>query len=208
VLSRFAVLCSLIVVTHLAAADIDYRINIDGVAAGHCMAKTRATADGIIEIHGRIEIKASKLQPFALSYEGREQWRDRKLQRLDGSGADGGRTGKVTLTAGKDGFALKAGLKEVTVRTDVWPTTFWLLSAADDVLVVDVITGNVLRAKIDKVGAGATTIGDRTTRTVQYRVTTGGQRHDLQYDAANRLVRHAYSRDGHEFVIERTTIKD
>src|SRR6185369_3402330 len=110
----------------------------------------RARTDGTTAV----TVRAESPTPLGVDYRGTESWKDGRLVRLDGLGSENGRKGGVTLVAGKDAYSLKAGVKEVSVREELWVATGVTPPDPDKKpLVVDAITGDVLRAKVEKVGA-------------------------------------------------------
>lgn len=155
----------------------------------------------------RARIKVANSSAYALKYEGTERWHGRSLVRLEGSGMNDGRTGSVSLVSGKEGYALKTSGKEVTVRGDVWPTTFWIKPAAEKPLIVDVLTGEVSRGKLDKAGPEQMQIDGKPVRVTKYRLTFVGTTTELWYDQADRLTRRKWEANGRTVVIELTGIK-
>jgi len=185
------------------AEERTFALTADGKAVGELVLSFQTRKDGTTAVTVR-----SESSPLAHEYRGTETWANGRLVRLEGLGAEGGRKGGVTLVAGKDTYALKAGAKEVTVRDEVWPTTAAILPDPDrKPLVVDVVTGDVLRAKVEKVGADRVTVAGKPVPVTRYRVTAGGQRWDVWYDADQRLAKRVWTRDGRTVVAELTAIK-
>ena len=171
----------------LHADERTFSVSVDGKPAGVFTIVTTKTDDGELRIHSKLDLRAKGRYSFA--YQGTERWKDGRLVRLTGSGSDNGVKGSASLVAGRDGYALKAGAKEVHVRGEVWPSTFWLQPEAERPMVVDVVTGDVSSAKIVKVGTDRITVDGKAIREVRYRLTVRGATVDLWYDSANRLTR-------------------
>jgi hypothetical protein len=186
------------------AAEFKYAITIDGKAAGGCVV-TSKVREGATELRIEPSGPVDRL-PF-LNYCGNESWKDSRLVQLETSGSDLGRKRSVTLVSGKDGYALKTVSKEVTVRSDVWPTSFWIRPAPDNLLIVDVNSGEVSRGKVEKVGPEQMQIDGKLIRVTKYRLTFGGATTELWYDQADRLTRRKWDVNGRTIVMELTRIK-
>ena len=179
-----------------------YHISLDGNPAG-TMIIDYQLRDGTTSATVRID----RIGQRTNDYRGTESWKDGRLVRLERTGTDGPHKGSVLLVAGKDAYSLKAGVKEVRVRDDVWPTTGVLPPDHErKPLVVDTISGDVLHAKVEKVGADRTAVRDKPIPTTHYRVTAGSQRWDAWYDAKDRLVKRVCTCDGRTEVAELTSI--
>ena len=202
-MSRLATLVCFLAALPAPGEERTFAITADGRPAGELVLSFQAGKDGTTAVTVR-----SESPPLAHEYRGTETWADGRLVRLDGLGAEGGRKGGITLVAGKDTYALKAGVKEVAIRDEVWPTTAAVLPDPDrKPLVVDVITGDVLRAKVEKVGPDRVVVAGKPLLVTRYRVTAGGQRWDVWYDADRRLAKRLWTRDGRTVTAELTAIK-
>ena len=187
------------------AEERTYAITIDGKSAGEMTVSFQPRDDGSTAVIVRTEYRADRPTPVAFDYRGTESWKDGRLVRLEGLGSENRQKGGVTLVAGKGAYALKAGVKEVTIRDEVWPTTGAILPDPDrKPVVVDALTGDVLRAKVEKVGPDRVTVAGKPVPVTRYRVTTGGNRWDVWYDADQRLVKRSWTRDGRAVVAELT----
>lgn len=192
-----------------AAEERTYSVTIDRKPAGECVVSFRAQADGSSAVSFRIEVRGEQRPRYAYEYQGAEVWKDRRLVRSEGTGMENGQKGGVSLAAGKDGYALRAPTKEVTIRGEVWPATYAMLPDPDrEPLVVDVLTGDVLRVKVEKVGADRVTVAGKPVTTTRYRVTVGGATTDVWYDDAKRLVRRTWTLEGRAAVLELIRVKD
>lgn len=205
-MSRLSLLAAVCALSPADAEERTFSVALDGKPAGSLVLTFTHRDDGTTAVTVKVDAKADR-PAYSLAYQGTESWKDGRLVRLEGSGSEAGRKGGVTLRAGPDGYALKAGVKEVTVRGEVWPTTFAVRPDADRPLVLDVVTGDVFRAKAEKAGKDRVTVGDRPVPATRYRVTFGGQVTDLWYDEKDRLVRRAWTRDGSRFVLELAGVK-
>jgi YD repeat-containing protein len=190
------------------AEERTFSVSIDGKPAGECVLSIRPESDGSLAITCGADIRADQRPGYSFTYRGSEVWKDGRLIRLDGRGSEAGRDGGIRLRAGTDGYALKGSLKEVTVRGEVWPSTYALRPDPDaKPLLVDVLSGDVLRAKVENVGADRVTVAGKPVPATHYRVTAGGAVTDVWYDGASRLVRRTWARDGRAVVMELVRLK-
>lgn len=202
------VLFALVLSAPLRAEERVFTVTLDGKAAGGCTL-TIETRDGTTTVMYMADRSTAEVRD-ARRYQGTEVWKHDRLVRLEASAAADSRTTTVAITGGRDGFALKFGAKDVTVRAaDIWPTPYWTLpeSARRGAMVVDVESGEAVRAKVEKFGADRVTASGKTIPATRFRVTSGGATTDLWFDAANRLVRRAWTVDGRAAVMELTRLK-
>ena len=189
------------------AEERTYSVTIDGHAAGKRFISFHTDSSGSTNVTIRADYKAGSGR-LAFDYHGTETWKDKRLVRLEGAGSEDGRKGGITLVAGTDGYTLAAGVKRIRVGDEVWPTTGALLPDLDQKpLVVDVLTGDVLRAKVEKVGADRVVVEGKPVPVTRYRVTVGGDRWDVWYDADQRLVKRMSTRDGRTIIVQLTKIQ-
>lgn len=191
--------------TALHAEERTYSVSVDGKSAGSFTSYWKSDSDGVTEIRTKIDLTDSPI--YSLKYDGVERWQSGRVLRLEGSGAEGRRRGSVTLVGTKHGYSLKSDSKEVAVRGDIWPTTFWVLPAAESPLVVDVLSGEVSRSKLEKVGADRMPLNGKQIRVTKYRLTFAGTTVELWYDQADRLTRRKWDKDGRTIVMELTDVK-
>jgi uncharacterized protein DUF6134 len=189
----------------LRAEERKFHVSIDDKSAGRFAVTCKSLADDVTELRATIDVSDSAIS--LSKCEATERWRGRCLVRLEGSETGNGRKESTTLASGKDGYALKAGAKEVLVRGDVWPTTFWIKPAAEKVLIVDVLTGEVSRGKLDKVGPEEMQVDGKLLRVTKYRLTFGGTTTELWYDQTERLTRRKWNVNGRTIVMELIGIK-
>jgi hypothetical protein len=202
-MARLSALLLLLSTLPAGAEERTYAITIDGQPAGEMTVSFQARDNGSTAVTVHADYHADRPVPLALEYRGTETWKDGRLVRLEGLGSENRQKGGITLVAGKGAYALKAGVKEVSIRDDVWPTTAVMLPDPDRrLLVVDALTGDVLRAKVEKVGAERITVAGKPVTATRYRVTAGGNRWDVWYDADPRLVKRMWTRDGRTVVAE------
>jgi hypothetical protein len=204
---RLSLAAAFLAVLPAFAEERTFAVTIDGRPAGELIVAFQARTDGTMAVTVRADYRAERPTPIAFEYRGTEAWKDGRLVRLEGLGIEDRHKGGITLVAGKGAYALKAGVKEVSVRDEVWPTTGAMMPDPDaKPLVVDVITGDVLRAKVEKVGADRVTVAGKPVPVTRYRVTAGGNRWDVWYDAGQRLAKRVWTRDGRTVAAELTRI--
>jgi Family of unknown function (DUF6134) len=199
---------SLLSVLSVADDERTFSVTIDGQRAGELVVNFEARPDGESTVKIRADYRADRHTPIAFEYRGAESWKDGRLTRLEGLGAENGRKGGITLVAGKEAYALKAGVKEVSIRDPIWPTSGVTPPGIDGkLLAVDVITGDVLRTKVEQEGSEQITAAGKLTTVTRYRVTAGGNRWDLWYDERQRLVKRVWTRDGRTVTAELSSLK-
>jgi hypothetical protein len=204
---RLSIAALFLAVLPALAEERTFAVTVDSKPAGELVLAFQARTDGTTAVTVRTDYRAERPTPLAFEYRGTESWKDGRLVRLEGLGTEDRHKGGITLIAGKDAYALKAGVKEVSVRGEVWPTSGAMMPDPDGKpLVVDVITGDVLHAKVEKVGADRVAILGKQVPLTRYRVTAGGNRWDVWYDAGNRLAKRAWTRDGRTVVAELTRL--
>lgn len=190
-------LALMVAVPPAAAGEHVFTVTIDGRPAGEAVIAYDPRPDRTTAVTVRVQYQADRPVPISFDYRGTETWRDGRLVRLDGLGTDGRTKGGIQLEAATNAYALKAGVKQVTVRGAVWPTLGGPPPEPDEKpLVVDVITGDVWRAKVETVGPEGLTVAGKRVRTTRYRVAAGNRRWDLWYDEQRRLVQRVGTRDG------------
>ncbi len=186
------------------AAEFQYSVAVDNRPAGEFSVIFKPGGSGT-EVHARIKVDRNK--DYQFQYEGTELWKKGRLVRLDGTAVEMSQKRNVSLVDGKAGYALKSGIKEVTVRGEVWPTTYWMRPDVERPHIVTVPTGEVSRAKIASLGPDHLQVDAKLIHATRFRVTTTGASTELWYDAANRLVRRKWERNGRSIVIELVHIK-
>lgn len=183
-----------------------FSVTSDRRPAGELAVSYQRRTDGTTAVTVRGRWRAEK--PIAFEYRGTESWKDGRLVRLDGLGSEDGYKGGITLVAGTDAYALKAGVKEVSTRGEAWATTGVFPPDPDaKPLVVDVITGDVWKGKVEKVGAERLTVDGKGMAVTHYRVVAASTRWDVWYDESQRLAKWVRTRDGRAISAELIRIK-
>jgi len=183
-------------------------VTIDGQPAGEVVLDYQRRTDGTTAITMRANWRADKPTPLAFEYRGTESWKDGRLVRLEGLGAEDGHKGGITLVAGTDAFTLKAGVKEVSVRGEVWATTGVFPPDPDaKPLAVDVIGGDVWKGKVEKIGADRVMVEGKAIAVTHDRIVAASNRWDVCYDGQQRLAKWVRTRDGRTVAAELTRLK-
>jgi hypothetical protein len=185
-----------------------FSVAIDGQPAGELVLAYKRQTDGTTAVTVRAEWRAGTPTLLAFEYRATESWTAGRLVRLEGLGAESGHKGGVTLVAGTDGYALKAGVKDVSARGEVWATTGTFPPDPDGKpLVVDVITGEVWKCKVEKVGADRLTVDGKGMAATHYRVIAASTRLDVWYGEGQRLAKWVRTRDGRTVSADWTRLK-
>jgi hypothetical protein len=183
------------------AEERTFTITVDGKPAGELVVGYQSRAEGVTAVTVRGEYRAER-PALSFGYHGTESWKDGRATRVEGLGTENATKGGITLVYGTDAYALKAGVKEVRVRDEVWPTTGVMPPDPDRrPLVVDVITGDVLRAKTEKVGPDRVVVAGKAIAVTHYRVIAGPNRWDVWYDEKQRLAKRVWTREGRTVVV-------
>jgi Family of unknown function (DUF6134) len=207
-MSRLSVLAVLLIVFPLMGEERTFSVAIDGKPGGTMVLEWQRRNDGATSVTLRADYRLEGPTAYGFDCRGTEMWKDGRLVRFEGLGSENGIKGGITLVAGKDAYALKAGVKEVRVRGEVWPTTGMMPPEPDrKPLVVDAITGDVLHAKVEKVGADRIEVAGKLVATTHYRVIAGASRWDVWYDENNCLAKRVWMRDGRTVIAHVTHIK-
>lgn len=191
-------LLSLVASSCSVGEERTYTLTIDK-PAGRATVIVATDKDGSVSLHWESELTNPQVK-----HTGTETWKGGRLVRLE---TTQGKKSAVSLVAGREGYALKAGAKEVTVRGDVWPSSYWLRPEVDKALLVDTLNGEVVRAKVEKIGVDRFAQDGRAIIATRYRVTAGGQATDLWYDAKDQLLRRVWVVDGKKMTLELTRIQ-
>jgi hypothetical protein len=198
----------LLAVACIHAEERTFSVTIDGQLVGELDLNYQRRSDGSAAVSMRASWHNEKSTRLAFEYRGTESWKDGRLVRLEGLGTEDGHKGGITLVAGTDAYALKAGVKEVSVRGEVWATTGVFPPDPDaKPLVVDVITGDVLKGKVEKVGTDRLTVDGKGMPVTHFRVTAASTRWDVWYDENQRLAKWTRTRDGRTVSAELTRAK-
>jgi hypothetical protein len=176
------------------AEERTYSLTVDGKPAGQAIVTVEAGKDGVTTLRSQVDFTVPPAR-----YAATETWKAGRLAKLE--------SGRVTLTPGTDGYTLKAGVKEVAVRGEVWPSSSWRMPEAEKPLVVDVETGEVRRPKIEKLGPDRLTLNGKPIASTHYRLTAGGQVGELWYDEKNLLLRRTWTTEAKKAVLELTALK-
>jgi hypothetical protein len=208
-MARVSLTCLLLATFPALAEDRTFAVTIDGQPAGELVIGYHVRSDGNTAVTVRGEYRAERPTLLSFEYRGTESWKDGRLVRLEGFGSANGHKGGITLVSGKDAYALKAGVKEVRVRDEVWPTLSAMRPDPDaKPLVVDVISGDVLHARVEKIGPDRVTVADKPLAVTVYRVVAGPNRWDMAFDDKQRLAKWAWTRDGRTVSTELKQCKD
>ncbi|HEX3149543.1 MAG TPA: DUF6134 family protein [Gemmataceae bacterium] len=198
----------LTIVLPIQGEERTFTVTVDGKPAGEIVLEIQKRADGSTVATMREKYQSDGSTHVSFDFRGMETWKESRVVRLEGIGSENGRKGGITLIAGKDAYSLKAGVKEVSIRDEVWPTTGVMPPIPDrKTLVVEAISGDVLQAKIKKIGADSVDVAGKAITTTHYRVTAGASRWDVWYDENNCLAKRSWVRDGRTVIAHLTQIK-
>jgi Family of unknown function (DUF6134) len=183
-----------------------FSVQIDKKPSGshEIVIQTRDDGSEVVTCQADIAVKAL-LVTYKYTYHGVETWKDNRLLRLATTTNDDGKKHAVSAEATKDGLAIKADGKESLVKGLFWLTSYWKLPSEKQrgpgILLIDADTGNLINARMEKVGVEKMTVLGQMVELNHCRL-TGGVKADLWYDGADRLTRQESIEDGHLTVLE------
>ncbi len=206
---QIAIIVVLCGATFLHAAGEERRtfsILVDNKPAGSHVLLIQSRDDGSEVVTSQADVVVKGLLfTYKYAYRGVETWQGDRLLRLSTTTNDDGKKHSVAAEAAKDGLAMKADGKESLVKGAFWLTSYWKLPSEKQrgpgILLIDADTGNLINARMEKVGAEKMTVLGQTVELNHYRL-TGGVKADLWYDGADRLMRQESIEDGHLTVLE------
>lgn len=205
-MSRLSVSLLLLAALPVLGEERTFTVTIGGRPAGEVVLDYQRRTDGTTAVTMRGQWRSEKSITF--EYRGTEAWKDGRLVRLEGIGSEDSRKGGITLVAGADAYALKAGVKEVSARGEVWATSGIFPPDPDaKPLVVDVITGDVCKCKVEKVGAERLTVDGKGMAVTHYRIIAASTRWDVWFDEQQRLAKWVRTREGRMTSAELIRIK-
>jgi len=192
------------------AADVeirDFRITVDGKAAGDYQMAIRPQSDGSVAMAARsdVHVKVVLVTVYSYSYVGVEVWKDGRLQHLACGGLENGKAFAVTADPAGDGLHVKVHDREHVARPDVWTTSCWQLPASQfrnqDLPLLGCDNGRDTTGHLQFVANEKVRLGGQDQVCAHWRIMNGVP-HDLWYDGQDRLVRHEWVTDGHRTVLE------
>src|SRR3954470_17707866 len=114
-MARSILLIPLLLALPVRGEERTFAVTVDGQPAGELVLDFRPSSGNAINIDVRAKHRVERPVLISFDYRGTETWKEGRLVRLEGLGSDGTLKGGATLVAGKDAYALKAGVKEVSV---------------------------------------------------------------------------------------------
>ncbi len=189
----------------------DYTVQVDGKHCGKANITIQQQDDGTTTVSCDTAVQVKVLvKTYKYSYQGREVWKEGRLQLLDSQCNDDGKRYKVAAKADGDRLWVVANNQKRLTRGDVWLTSYWTVAEVktrrDTVPLIDADTGRDLDCRVQLIGAQQMVVAGQVQNVNHYRL-TGKVQVDLWYDAADRLVRQEWIEDGHKTVLELSQVK-
>jgi Family of unknown function (DUF6134) len=189
----------------------DFAIVVDGKRAGSYHMEITRRDDGVSVMSGQADVRVSYLvYRYIYRYRGIEFWKDGRLQRLDSSCNDNGKSFTVNAAAGNEAVTVRVNGREHNCPAEAWTTTYWRLPDAklrnQQITLLDSDSGRVLSATLQYVGPTELNVAGMRQTCSRYRV-SGDIGADLWYDDQERLVREDTIEDGHRTVVELVRIR-
>jgi hypothetical protein len=214
--ARCALSALFLVVTGISAraADVEVRdfVNlIDGKPSGETHMTIKRQDDGSASMSCQADVKVTKLGlvVYRYTYRGTEEWKSGQLVRFESRTDDNGKKYTVLASLEKDGMRLRVLDEERIERVD-WPSSYWQLPGAEarkrTIAILDADTGRTVRGAMRYLGTQQITVAGKLQNCFHYRI-SGPLEVEAWYDGQDRLVRQAWTEDGHPCVLELSNIR-
>jgi hypothetical protein len=191
------------------AADIetrDFTVLVSGKPAGEVHMTIHKQDNGTIFMRCDTDIKVPHLLgSYKFIYRGLEEWKDRRLVRLESNTDDNGKRYIVSAVAEAGGVRVKVNNAERMVKPEVWLSSYWRLPDpklhSSVIPIIDADTGKTLDSKLQFVATEKRKVAGQEVSLNHYKL-TGKVNVDLWYDGNERLVRQEWMEQGHKTMIE------
>jgi hypothetical protein len=189
----------------------DFRVYVDGrPARGGVQMVIQRQDDGTVQMSCSTRITVKVLfVTYNYTYNGRETWKNGRLQQFASSGDDGKRF-EITAVAEENGLRVRANGQEHLARPESWVTSYWSLpdpKLRDQVVpLIDGDTGRDLACRIQHIGTVQMPVAGQVQNVNHYRL-SGKVAVDVWYDTSERLVRQEWVEEGHRTVLELARIR-
>lgn len=204
-------LCSLALLAALSgparAADIetrDFAVIVGSKPAGEVHMTIHRQNNGSISLRCDTDIKVtSGLITYKYSFRGLEEWKDRRLVRLESNTDDNSKRYIVSAALSADGLKVKVNNVERTVRSDAWASSYWCLPDPKlhaALTILDADSGKDFEGKLTYVATEKHRVAGQEVTLNHYRL-TGKLNIDLWYDGHERLVRQEWMEQGHKTIM-------
>jgi hypothetical protein len=185
----------------------DFGIYVDGKPAGSAQMAMVRQDDGTTQLTCSTHVKVRVLLiTYTYQYQGKEVWKDGRLQRLDSSCNDDGKRFQVSAVAAEDGLHVTTNGREHVAPAEAWLTSNWSLPSPkqrDQVVpLIDADTGEDLSCRIQHIGTVQMSVAGQVQNVNHYRLNGAKMQVEVWYDGAERLVRREWVEQGHRTVLE------
>jgi Family of unknown function (DUF6134) len=189
----------------------DFAIFVDGKRAGHYHMAITQREDGLSVMSGQADVQVSYLvYHYIYRYRGVEWWKGGRLERLQSSCNDNGKSLSVNAFADNGNLTVNANGSNRTCPPEAWTTSYWRLPAQklreQPLTLLDCDSGRVLSAMLHHVGPAELNVGGERRMCQRYRL-SGDLAAELWYDESERLVREDTVEEGHRTVVELARIR-
>jgi hypothetical protein len=180
----------------------EFTILVDNAIAGSYALTIAAQPDGSTTVtsRGHVVVPALLLFKYEYSYEGTETWKGGGMQRAQCTANDDGKKTQVAAVCQGQTCQISVNGKSRSAAIPAWTSSYTTLPAPDvrgqEMNVLDVDTGALVRAKLQFVEKTQLNLGGASRACSHYRV-TGGLQADLWFDDQDRLVRQLAKEEGH-----------
>lgn len=190
------------------SADVeqrDFSISVDGKAAGSYSMTIEKRDDGVTVQAGRADVRLRVfLKNFVYTYSGKELWKDGRLLSVEANTNDDGTRYQLRASMTQRGIDVVVNGRLSQAPADAWTMSYWQLppqNQRNDLSLLDVDSGRILKGKLGYVGKTAMTIDGKPVDVFQFQL-RGNASADLWYDRSDRLVRQETIEEGHRTILE------
>ncbi len=183
----------------------DFAVLVGGKAAGEVHMTIQKHDTGVVSVRTYTDVKVTfGLLTHRFSFRGVEEWKDRRLTRLDSTSEENSKRMSVSAAAGPGGLAVRANGTERTMKLEAWASTYWSLPDPKlrdgELMILDADSGKELTAKLQYVATEKMRVAGQEVTLNRYRL-SGKVSAELWYDGHERLVRQEWSESGHKTVM-------
>lgn len=213
-LTRIGCLMALVCLACPARSDDvehrDFSIFIDGKESGTSRISIVQKKDGSAYMTGTLDVKFRLLvTEYNLKIESQEWWQNHQLVGMKTVSTENGKKTEVIVAAEKSQLRMRINGKDSTIKTDVWPSSYWRLADArfhnKQVPILEVDTGKELVSELKYIGVEKLKVGELQD-CYHFRVTAASGPVDLWFDRYHRLVRQEFTESGHKTIVQLTRI--
>jgi hypothetical protein len=168
-----------------AAASWTFRVLLDGKPIGQhrfSLAAAEDSSERTLISEATFAVRWLGMTVYRYQHRAVERWRGGCLAALEADTDDNGQRTRVKAESSGDAFAVIAPVPQ-TVRGCVWPFAYWHPALRQQSRLLNAQTGRVEPVRIEAVGDGTVTVGERAVAAQGWRIDGPGQPIVVWYSA-------------------------